>query len=170
MSFRSSKRYTAVQATELILADSVDDSEPLSDYHLMVKTAISCNIINHTESTSVVPEAISSSIDAFELTFPPELVDTIMHYTNQRYQHYCQQFPRGSTVNRFHDYLPFTFEEIHAFIGFQFVSGANKMGSQPLAYLFTSLQVTQYRAAISRDRLKLIYKFCRFDDIDTREE
>ena len=84
MSFRSSKRYTAVQATELILADSVDDSEPLSDYHLMVKTAISCNIINHTESTSVVPEAISSSLDAFELTFSPELGDTIMHYTNQR--------------------------------------------------------------------------------------
>ena len=33
MSFRSSKRYTAVQATELILANSVNDSEPLSDYH-----------------------------------------------------------------------------------------------------------------------------------------
>lgn len=33
MSFRSSKRYTAVRATELILANSVNDSEPLSDYH-----------------------------------------------------------------------------------------------------------------------------------------
>ena len=44
------------------------------------------------------------------------------------------------------------------------------MGSQPLADLFTSLQVTQFRAAISRDRLKLIYKFCRFDDIDTSKE
>ena len=40
MSFRSSKRYTAVQATELMLADSVDDSEPLSDYHLMVETVM----------------------------------------------------------------------------------------------------------------------------------
>ena len=93
-----------------------------------------------------------------------------MHYKNQRYQLYCQQFPRESTVNRFLDYLPFTFEEIRAFIGFQFVSGANKMGSQSLVDLFTSLQVTQFRAAISRDRLKLIYKFCRFDDIDNREE
>ena len=44
MSFRSSKRYTAVQATELILADSVDDSEPLSDYHLMVKTVMSMKL------------------------------------------------------------------------------------------------------------------------------
>ena len=32
MSFRSSKRYTAVQAAELILADSNDDSGPLSDF------------------------------------------------------------------------------------------------------------------------------------------
>ena len=36
--------------------------------------------------------------------------------------------------------------------------------------MFTSLQVPHFRAAISRDRLKLIYKFCRFDNIDTREE
>ena len=32
MSFRSSKRQTAVQAAELILADSVEDSGPLSDF------------------------------------------------------------------------------------------------------------------------------------------
>ena len=44
------------------------------------------------------------------------------------------------------------------------------MGSQPLPDLFTSLQVPHIRAAISRDRLKLIYKFCRFDNIDSREE
>ena len=44
------------------------------------------------------------------------------------------------------------------------------MGSQSLVDLFTSLQATQFRAAISRDRLKLIYKFCRFDDIDTSKE
>ena len=162
MSFRSSKRYTAVQAAELILADSVDDSGPLSDFSSddedsdIDQTAIqssdsdasnvgqvvldseseeesdvvqdshvtsghyptkdpnviwrkypscaagrpkSCTIINHTGPTNVVPEAISSPLDAFELTFPPKLVDTIMHYTNQHYQLYCRQFPRGSIVD-----------------------------------------------------------------------
>ena len=44
------------------------------------------------------------------------------------------------------------------------------MGSQPLPDSFTSLQVSHFRAAISLDRLKLINKFCRFDNIDTREE
>ena len=148
MSFRSSKRYTAVQAAELILADSVDDSGLHSDFSsdgedsAIDQTAIqssnsdasdagqvvsdskseeesdvvqdshvgsghyppkdpnviwrkypssaagrpkSCNIIDHTgPKKDAVPEAISSPLDAFELTFPPELVDTIMHYTNHR--------------------------------------------------------------------------------------
>ena len=44
------------------------------------------------------------------------------------------------------------------------------MGSQPLPDLFTSLQLPYFRAAISRDRLKLIFKFCRFDDSLTREQ
>ena len=32
MSFRSSKWYTTVQAADIILADSIDDSEPLYDF------------------------------------------------------------------------------------------------------------------------------------------
>ena len=44
------------------------------------------------------------------------------------------------------------------------------MGSQPLPDLFTSLQVPHFGAAISCDRLKLNYQFCRFDNIDPREE
>ena len=44
------------------------------------------------------------------------------------------------------------------------------MGSQLLPNLFTSLQLPHFRAAISRDRLKLIFKFCRFDDSLTRHE
>ena len=141
-----------------------------STLRLLLRDQKVCNIIDHTLPANAVPEAISSPIDAFELTFPLELVDTIMHYTNQCYQVYCQQFPRGSIVNQFHGYLPFTLEEIGAFIGLQFVSGADKMGFQPLPNLFTSLQVFHFRAAVSRDRQKLIYKFCRFNNIDIREE
>ena len=41
------------------------------------------------------------------------------------------------------------------------------MESQPLPDLFISLQLPHFRAAISRDQLKLIFKFCRFDDLLT---
>ena len=44
------------------------------------------------------------------------------------------------------------------------------MGSQLLPDLFTSLHLPHFRAAISRDRLKLIFKFCRFDDSLAREQ
>ena len=49
-------------------------------------------------------------------------------------------------------------DEILAFIGLQFISEANKMGSQPLLDLVKSLQLPHFRAAIFRDRLKLINK------------
>ena len=63
-----------------------------------------------------------------------------------------------------------TLEEINAFIGLQFVFGAKKMGSQPLPDLFISLQVPPLRASISHDRLKLVDKVSRFDNIETNEE
>ena len=43
------------------------------------------------------------------------------------------------------------------------------MRSQPLPDLFTFLQLPHFIAAISRDRLKLIFEFCRFDDSLARE-
>ena len=44
------------------------------------------------------------------------------------------------------------------------------MGSQLLPDLFTSLQLRHFQAAISHDRLKLIFKFCRLDNSLTREK
>ena len=61
-------------------------------------------------------------------------------------------------------------DEILAFIGLQFISEANEMGSQPLLDLVKSLQLPHFRAAIFRDPLKLIFRFCRFDDSLTREQ
>ena len=61
-------------------------------------------------------------------------------------------------------------DEILAFIGLQFMSEATKMGSQSLLDLAKSLQLPHFRAAIFRDRLKLIFSFCRFDDSLTREQ
>ena len=76
---------------------------------------------------------------------------------------------QSSAVNRFRGYQPFTDDEILAFIRLQLILGANKMRSQPLPDLFTFLQLPHFIAAISRDRLKLIFKFCRFDDSLARE-
>ena len=61
-------------------------------------------------------------------------------------------------------------DEILAFIGLQFISEANKMGSHPDLDLVKFLQLPHFRAAIFHDRLKLIFRFCRFDDSLTREQ
>ena len=117
-----------------------------------------------------VPTSIASPKGTSDLTFPTELVHKVLEFGNQRYQHFCQQYPQSSADNRFHGYHPFTIDEILAFIGLQFILAASKMESQSLLDLFTSLQLPHFRAAISRNRLKLIFKFCRFDDSLTQEQ
>ena len=120
--------------------------------------------------SNYIPTSIASPKDTFDLTFPTELIHKVLEFGNQRYQHFCEQYPQSSADNRFHGYQLFTIDEILAFIGLQFISGTNKMESQSLLDLFTSLQLPHFRAAISCDRLKLIFKFCRFDDSLTREQ
>ena len=73
----------------------------------------------------------------FDLTFPIELVQKVLEFSNQHYQHFCQQYPQSSAVSWFHGYQPFTIDEMLAFIGLQLIS-------QPLLDLFPSLQLPHF--------------------------
>ena len=57
-----------------------------------------------------------------------------------------------------------------AFLGLSLISGAHKSNQQPIGDLYNSKYLHHFRAAISRDRLLLQLKFCRFDDVNTRNE
>ena len=122
------------------------------------------DIIQELGSENYVPTFIAHPKDAFDLTFLIELVHKVLEFSNQRYQHFCQQYPQSSAADRLHGYHPFTIIEILVFIGLQFILRANQMGPYPLPDLFTSLQLPRFRATISRDQLKLIFRICRFDD------
>ena len=128
------------------------------------------DITQELGSENYVPTSIAHPKDAFDLTFLIELVQKVLEFSNQCYQHFCQQYPQSSAADRLHGYHPFTINEILVFIGLQFILRANQMGPHPLPDLFTSLQLPLFRAAISRDRLKLIFRICRFDDSLIREK
>ena len=93
-----------------------------------------------------------------------------LRYTNQKYEIYCRQHPMGSIVSRFTGYCPIGKEEILAFRGLQFIAGASFCNKQALADLYDLKALPHFRAAISRDRLLLIFKVCRFDDLSTRDQ
>ena len=131
----------------------------------------SINIIdaNSVGSTQLVRQNLESPLDAFNLPFPDEYIDIVLRYTNQRYEEYCRTNHRNSAVHRFRGYRPFTKEEVLAFIGLSFISGAHKAVKNPISDLYNSKYLPHFKAAISRDRLLLLIKFCRFDDVQTKD-
>ena len=104
---------------------------------------------NSVGPTPIVPENIDSPLEAFNLTFPDECIDIIIRYTNQRYEDYCRQNHRSSAAKRFGGYRPFSKEEILAFIGLSFISGANKSARNPISDLYNSQYLPHFRASIS---------------------
>ena len=131
----------------------------------------SINIVdaNSVGPTQLVPQNLESPLDAFNLTFPDECVDITLRYTNQRYKEYCRTNHRSSAVRQFRGYRPFTTEEVFVFIGFSFISGAHQAVKNPIFDLYDSKYLPHFKAAISRDRLLLLIKFCRFVGVQTRD-
>ena len=77
---------------------------------------------------------------------------------------------QGSVARRFRGYRPFSKEEVLAFMGLSFISGAHKATKNPISDLYDSKFLSHFKAALSRDRLLLLIKFCRFDDVNTRDD
>ena len=55
-------------------------------------------------------------------------------------------------------------------MGLSFISGAHKATKNPISDLYDSKFLSHFKAALSRDRLLLLIKFCRFDDVNTRDD
>ena len=77
---------------------------------------------------------------------------------------------QDSVACHFRDYRPFSKEEVLAFMGLSFISGAHKATKNPISDLYDSKFLSHFKAALSRDRLLLLIKFCRFDDVNTKND
>ena len=113
-------------------------------------------------------QILESLLEAFNLTLPDVCVDIIVCHTNQKYKQYCREHPKGSVACRFRGYKSFSKEEFLAFMASSFISGAHKATKNTISDLYDSKFLPHFKAALSRDRLLLMIKFCRFDDVNTR--
>ena len=55
-------------------------------------------------------------------------------------------------------------------MGLSFISGTHKVTKNPISDLYDSKFLLHFQAALSRDRLLLLIKFCRFDDVNARDD
>ena len=120
--------------------------------------------------TQQVPQSFESPGEALNLTLPDAFIDTVVHYTNQKYKKYCREQPKGSVARRFRGYRPFSKEEVLAFMGLSFISGAHKAIKNLISDLYDSKFLPHFKVTLSRDRLLQLIKFCRFDNVNTRDD
>ena len=101
---------------------------------------------------------------------PDTCIDTVVHYNNQKCEQYCREHPRCSVALRFRGYRPFLKEEVLAFMGLSFISGAHKATKNPISDLCDSKFLPHFKATLFRDRLLLLIKFCEFCNVNTRDD
>ena len=96
---------------------------------------VGANIIGLTQEVSY---SFESPLQALNLTLPDTCIDTVVHYNNQKCEQYCREHPRCSVALRFRGYRPFLKEEVLAFMGLSFISGAHKATKNP-THIFRTL-------------------------------
>ena len=65
------------------------------------------DILQESGPSNYVSTSIASPKDAFNLTFPFELVHKVLKFSNQLYQRFCPKYQQSSAANRFHGYQSF---------------------------------------------------------------
>lgn len=105
----------------------------------------------------------TTKAEVFKLLFSDDIIEIVIRETNNRAQSVL-----GENWN------PVTKEELFAFIGLLLIAGCFKANHEPILELWSTknpaFQRPIFRATMSRNRMKSLLRFLRFDDLATRPE
>lgn len=123
------------------------------------------NIIRQREGPTAAART-TTIIDTFALMFPDVIIRLVMRTTNKYAANYIVQRPDGWYANRWKE---IDIDETKAFIGCLLFIGVMKSRHENYESLWSNeLGRQPLRATMSLSRFKLILKFIRFDDLETR--
>lgn len=105
--------------------------------------------------------------DTFTKIITIEMVDLIVRYTNKKakkvYDCHNEKNPNSQR-----SWKPVSAQEMYAFFGILICSGVNNSNTDHTTEMWKSTSYPLYRAAMGINRFRLILKFIRFDDVNTR--
>ena len=102
----------------------------------------------------------------------PEICDIILRETNRKGKRVCDAF-NNDLMNMFplafrrppsKTFQPFTEAELLAFIGILIAAGVHRQNKENLDDMWKGDALPLIRAAMSRDRFKMMLRFIRFDN------
>lgn len=122
---------------------------------------------------------ISTPKELFKSIMSTEMCDIILRETNRKGKKVCdsynnklvQRFANNSSVTpKQKQFEPFTEQELEAFFGILIAAGVHRSNKENLEEMWKVDALPLIRAAMSRDRFKMMLRFIRFDSENTREE
>ena len=114
----------------------------------------------------------------FKSIMRPKICDITLRETNRKGERVWDAF-NNDLLNRFpfsfggspsKTFQPFTEAELLAFIGILFAAGVHRQNKENLDDMWNGDALPLIRAAMSRDRFKMMLGFIRFDNKNTRTE
>lgn len=153
-----------------------DETEWLSDPLPSAQTR-SRNILRRRSGPTAISN-LFTPIELFNSIMSPEMCDIILRETNRKGKRVCDAF-NNHLVQRFSNasgrpplktFEPFTEAELSAFFGILIAAGVHRNNKENLDDMWKVDALPLIRAAMSRDRFKMMLRFIRFDKENTRAE
>ncbi|KAL4125871.1 hypothetical protein QTP88_010108 [Uroleucon formosanum] len=118
--------------------------------------------------------ALYTAKEIFKSIMTKEMCDIILRETKRKGQQVTEDYNKKLTdefpgTNRpTKTFKPFTEEEFDAFLGILLVSGVHRSNKEHLSEMWKFDSLPLIRAAMPRDRFKMLLRFIRFDNVNTR--
>lgn len=110
--------------------------------------------------------ALFTAKEIFKSIMTTEMCDIILRETKRKGQQVTEDYNKQKNLTK--KFIPFTEEEFDAFLGILLVSGVHRSNKEHVSEMWKLDSLPLIRAAMSRDRFKMLLRFIRFDNVNTR--
>lgn len=127
---------------------------------------LTANIVKHKARLTPHSENLKNKSECFKLFVDDEMVDLIVQFTNQKDESFYCEWNSKYLENHRH-WVPTNKNEMYAFISLLIIARALKANRKPVSYLYCRKPLYTrpiFPATMSRDRMKEVLSFLRFDD------
>lgn len=127
------------------------------------------NILRQRTGLGRSATGIQTIQDAFQLLFTEEIISIIVKETNKRAEMVISNWNKANPGKKF-TWKDTCSDEVWAFVGLLLLGGVQRSKNEHVDELWSNDHGRPiFRATMSKNRMRSLLRFCRFDDADTRD-
>ncbi|CAM4849271.1 unnamed protein product [Rotaria magnacalcarata] len=131
---------------------------------------LQANILRQQNGIGRAATGVQTIREAFQLLMTQDMVILIVRETNRRAHLITEQW-NNRNPGKENQWKETDSDEIWAFIGLLILAGVHRAKNETLDELWSMIdERLVFRATMAKNRFKILLRFCRFDNIATRDE